>query len=273
MRNVRWVGVVCVMAMGSAAMWAGAPKSKMTVERIQGGVAFVRSSVTLTAADTRPVTSPSMDETAGKGTLKASWPQAQNESPEWKAWNVAVFHATQLVAAEGFQGKAQSADADGWSRLAVADTEAEVTARVKHVDERFVTTKIENDLFEHDFAHPGESWIYFHWLLKEQRELQAADVFAVGSGWESVVDKDCRAGLSATMPAGSWPQTWQGAELDKGLKTTIATPRNWVIGAKGLTIVFPEYAVAPRVAHPKNVTVSWTELKPFLAKGFVPPSQ
>lgn len=273
-----FVGTMAAMLTGIA--WAAAPKGKTAAtpaEVRRGGIGFVVKSVKVTARDTEEPPFPAQERTPGHGTLQASWPVAKSEAPEWKKWNAAVFNVTQELVNSYAKDEKDPGQRrpDGWVPDAIANLELDATAHLPGVNGNLVSTRIDEEIEMHGGAHPVEKWIYYHWLLKEGRELQAGDVFSPDDAWKAFVTKQCDIGLHKQPNINSylWKDDGQftRGEYTKGLAETIQTPRNWKIGPQGLTVVFPEYAVSPRVATPDGVTISWNDLRPYLASGFEPP--
>ena len=236
----------------------------------KGGVTFVTRSIELLAkddADDPWLKEPDSSQNAGYGTLDARWPQALSDAPEWKAWNAAVLAETQKLSGDGGPQPAYT-----WQKQWAAGTDATVMATVDSVGPELVSVSIVNGMMGHGAAHPNELYESFHWLLKQQRVLKVSDVFVDGSAWEKVVSARCRAALKQQL--GDDYESYAGstsADFAKTLHRVVVQTRNWGLDAKGITIIFPEYSVAPRVEPVDDVLVPWSALQPFLAKGFVIP--
>ncbi len=233
----------------------------------RGGTVFVTEAVTLLGKDTNSYHAVEGQESnPGFGTVTASWPQAVASGPQWAAWNAAITRETQRMADPEGDKDNPTGWVDGWA----SDQEATVAASVEQVHGDLVSSLISDEFMGHGAAHPGESYERFHWLLRKGRELAVSDVFAEGAAWKPFVTRKCRAGLHAQAINGQ-DITYDDQEMSRGLAETIATTHNWSFSRRGLTINFPEYAVAPRVSQPEPVTISWMDLKPYLSPGFTPP--
>jgi len=236
----------------------------------KGGVTFVTRSIEVLAkdeADDPWLKNPDLEQNPGYGTLDASWPQALSDAPEWKAWNAAVLAETQKMAGNGDPNPTHT-----WQKTWAIGTDATVSATMGNVGPELVSVSITNGMMGHGAAHPNESYESFHWLLRQQRALKVADVFVEGSGWEKVISARCRVALKQQI--GDDYQSYAGstaADFAKTLHDVVADPKNWDLDAKGLTINFPEYSVAPRAEPVDGVLVPWTALQAFVAKGFVLP--
>jgi uncharacterized protein YecT (DUF1311 family) len=236
------------------------------------GVTFVWRSISVTipdGPDSMPPNMRYMERNPGFGTLIASWPQAIQDTPEWSAWNVAIVDATQKIAIETIGGSPGNSPRK-WTAEEGVDSDVAVSIGV--VAGQIVTATI-NDHYDGHGAHPNDYSIQFNWLLKEQREVRAEDLFRSNSGWDTAIlgqcENDVSRQLTEQMGADN-ASTWL-ADLPKKLHGIILDPRNWVLDGKGLTIPFQPYAVACYACTPNPVTVPWTALQPFLQPGFVVP--
>jgi len=130
----------------------------------------------------------------------------------------------------------------------------------------------------HGAAHPSEIWKNFHWLLKENREMLAGDVFRTDTPWKAALAQRCWAGLKEQFPtAGTFSIS---SARDGALLEVVSNTGNWEIKKDGLLISFPEGSVAPRtvegvtggVTGVKGVNIPWTALKAYVLPGFDPAS-
>lgn len=51
-----------------------------------------------------------------------------------------------------------------------------------------------------------------------------------------------------------------------GAHVCVQQVSNWTLDARKFEVDFTEYSVAPRAAGPVSITLSWQELKPYLAR-------
>jgi uncharacterized protein len=100
-----------------------------------------------------------------------------------------------------------------------------------------------------------------HWLLPEQRELKADDVFKKGTPWKAVLQKRCFAAVA------------HFGFVEKAADLEVSDPAGWRFDAKGLTVIFGHYAVASYADGEQEVTIPWKVLKPFLVPGAPVPVQ
>ena len=230
------------------------------------GVTFVWRSISLSVPDSGGGSMSADDEKKpGFGTLNASWPQALSTTPEWAAWNNAIEAAARRIASQD-----PTASAEKWLPEWAADNDADITSIIGVVGTKLITASVTGSWWRG--AHPSESSISLNWLLSEKRELRPDDVFVNGSGWDATLQQRCDQALHHQLDAQTG-QDYQAyaapGEMPKTLHKIVSDPRNWNLDSKGLTIVFQEYAVAPRTAHPDPVTVPWADLKPLMRPDFV----
>jgi hypothetical protein len=236
-----------------------------------GGVTFVQRSITLyppeEAVPPGPQVRIGMDDSQ-PGYLNASWPQANPEAPEWKAWNKAMEAATLALASANRQPPATA-----WKALVDADMDMDVNASLGIVEKDLVTTTVDSQWYGHGAAHANLNFIQFNWMLREKREMRPEDVFRAGSGWDAAILGQCERSVSRQLIqelGADNAKIWLD-NLPKELHGLILDPRNWLLDGKGLTIPFEPYAVACHACTPPPVTIPWTDLKPYLQPGFVLP--
>jgi len=204
-----------------------------------------------------------LEEIPGYGTMKATWPQSTNNTAEWQAWNKAIEVATQSLASVG----GDISPTGEWLEKWAADGEFEVSASVGLVSEELVTASVGIDGMGHHAGHPSEDEFEFNWLLKQKRELRPEDIFRKESQWQQTIEARCSKELQESDADGLYD------DWGKALPKVVLDSRNWQLTGEGLTINFPEYKVAPRVAPVAPVTIPWTTLKPLLQPGFAIPKK
>jgi len=234
----------------------------------QGDVTFVWRSVSVSAKDTVAPGDPvcALEMIPGSSTLTAFWPQASSDAPAWKAWNLALEAAARRV--EQSDKKVPVAtweQAQGGSQ----DSDSEVTVTLRSVGKQVVTASIEDFQMGHCAAHPNGSAPQFNWLLAEQRELQAKDVFRAGSGWEQALVKGCRDVLIPQIRKNGGKV--EGDNVLKALRAIVADPHNWQMDAKGLSIIFENSEDLSHAEIPDPITIPWAALKPFFQTSFTQP--
>ena len=238
----------------------------------ENGMTFVWLTTTMTTPDDADRNYPEfrrLEINPGYGTLIAAWPQAVSDAPEWSAWNGAIVAAAQKFAMRGVK------DAGGNSQLKWTANEAEdeeINIVVGYVSEQMVTAAVYDHLDEHG-AHANDFSIQFNWLLKERRALRPEDVFKTGSDWEGMMQKSCDQYLHQKLDEnGQSYDSYPGPDkMAKTLHGIVADQVNWQLNGKGLTIIFPPYAVACYACTPAPLTISWAAMQSYLQPGFVVP--
>jgi uncharacterized protein len=201
----------------------------------QGDVTFVWRSIAVSTKDTPDPGDPvcAQEDVPGSSTLNAFWPQANSDAPEWKAWNLALESAARRV-----DQSDKKVPVATWEKAlrGSQDSDSEVTVSLRSVGKQVVTASIEDFQMGHCAPYPNVTAMQFNWLLAEQRELLAKDVFRVGSGWEQALVKGCRDVLIPQIRKDGGKI--EGNDVLKALHTIVADPHNWQMDAKGLSIFF-----------------------------------
>jgi uncharacterized protein len=232
-----------------------------------GGVKFTWTTISFTVPDSPEDAENDKQRGASPvATFDASWPQALSTSPEWQAWNTAVEDDARDLASQGKAGSDRRWRPEWADGL---DTDLETTLGL--VTPRLVTATLSNEWYGHGAAHPNTNSLQLNWMLKERRALQAEDVFRAGSGWQQILydrtDKYLHSVLD--QDAGGDYQSQSGPRMiAETLHKIVEDPQSWTIDAKGITIVFQQYAVACRACTPDPFTLTWDSLKPILNPEF-----
>jgi uncharacterized protein len=242
---------------------------RQLVQRI-GGVTLVwRSAMLLNRQE--PASDPSEQEASneidlipGYGTLAVSWPQSNAPTAEWQVWNKAIQSAAQRVASQNH------AAADGeWQPEWADDDDGDLTVTIGVVNAQLVAAFI--DRWGWRGAHPWEDSIQFNWLLKMQRELKPEDVFRPNSNWDQLLVQHCMEDLKGSLGP-HYENSDSGADgLPGVLHEIVQNPENWNLNGRGLSIIFQDYAIAPRMLHPGPVVIPWSVLRPCLQPDFTIP--
>jgi uncharacterized protein len=243
---------------------------KARIEELQGmvrhfaGITFVSLSITLTARDTPDSAPPAgvSEFTPGFGTLVATWPQVSSTAPQWTAWNSAIAPA--VIQAANADGESSAHD---WIGLVQPGVDRELTVTVERANTQWVSTSIV-DFFDGHGAHPTENSAQFYWMLSEQRALKPEDVFLPNSGWDTWMEKRLDSYLQKVLDSnGNDQRQYKPGDLP-GIVTN---PGDWKLEPAGFSIFFQPYQVACYACTPDPMTISWTDLKPYLQPSFVLP--
>ena len=234
----------------------------------EGGVTFVWRTITLTAKDSPD--SPGGSGTIAKpgyGTVTATWPETNDGTPQWKAWNKAIETITQTMAA-----RADVPPGAKWDPAWAEDMDEQVTTSIDLVTATLVSATVFNNWYGHGAAHGNTSFIQLNWQPKEGRELRADDVFRADSGWDKVLAARCLESLNRQTGEDLRAQ-WQPGYLDKALHDAVVEPSSWTVDADGLTITFEQGSIACHACDAGPVTIPWATIKPLLNPAFVPPTE
>jgi uncharacterized protein len=117
-------------------------------------------------------------------------------------------------------------------------------------------------IYGHGAAHPLSAGAVFNFLFAAGEAFKPADLFDAKAGWQGFLAKRCFEDLKRQDVLGD-PPDFPGTP--DGLKEMVADPGRWQLDAKGLTVKFNIYEVAPYAAGPQEVAIPWQELKPYLA--------
>lgn len=234
------------------------------------GILFVWRAIVLTARD-EPGSVPLWGHEVhpGFGTLEASWPQAIVDTPQAQAWNQAIEAATRQMT----QSPSASADAMTTQWKAEADVDSETTVSIDAVSKDLVATTLQG-LWDGHGAHPNHGTTQFNWLLGLKREVKSEDVFVPGSGWQALMQQRLGDYLHKTLDAEmlkSYEQFLPPGGMAKVLHGIAVDPRRWQLDGRGLTLIFQPYEVACYACTPPPMTISWTDLKPYLQPAFALP--
>ncbi len=230
------------------------------------GVAFVTRSMLLLAPDSSPDRTAvgGTEEFPGFGSLAVSWPEAQSSDPRWTAWNAALVRKLQMGARE--DGRPFK---PGWRDSMAADTDSTLVAATPTMRQDRVSVGITMNNMGHGAAHPNEAYLSFTWLLDKQRALTAQDVFKPGSAWKQTLATYAWKDLSHGEKADGLYETKDGAHT-KALLDDIGDVDNWTLTARGLSLGWPEYTLAPRLYQLDDTVVPWATLRSLLQPGFIP---
>jgi uncharacterized protein len=243
---------------------------KGRVDRLQGmvqqiaGVTFVSQAITLTVHDTPDSAPPAgaTEVTPGFGTLEASWPQASSTSAQLTAWNSAIVPAVIQTANAN-----ETVSAKDWKGLAQPGVDLSLTATVDHLNTQWISATID-DLYDGHGAHPTENTAEFYWMLGEQRALKPEDVFLPKSGWDTWMAKRLDSYLQQVLDSnGNDQRQYKPGDLPGIVTNTV----DWKLEPAGFSIFFQPYQVACYACTPNPMTISWSDLKPYLQPGFVLP--
>lgn len=182
-------------------------------------------------------------------TGRFSWPEIDRPTRQQAVWNDAV-----RARIDALQG--------------VEEAEVDVTWTLRAANDAFISLDLEYSRYDYGAAHPNEETRSFNWWLRLARPLKADDVFLAGSGWEPAL----AAFAYQQLISGDHSKDVYGdaPSLPDVVVNIVRDASLWSLDSEGLTIEFPEYSVAPRVAGFLSAGVPWIRLRPYLGAGFNP---
>ncbi|HKQ09879.1 MAG TPA: DUF3298 domain-containing protein [Rhizomicrobium sp.] len=151
-----------------------------------------------------------------------------------------------------------AADAKASAGNFPADSSDDITLDIKlsAVHPALISFEGVSGSYGHGAAHGQYASFSLHWLVREGRELKAADIFSAQTKWQDFLRDTCFAGV----------KHFGFVKAPKDLGNTPQEPFAWNLGKNGLTVFFSPYEVASYADGEPEVTISWDKLKPYLAK-------
>lgn len=108
-------------------------------------------------------------------------------------------------------------------------------------------------------AHPNSTSKAVTVLMGEGRELTENDVFRPDTRWQDFITQRAVAELARQFREDGF------APPQRDVRETATKPHLWLISERGLTILFPPYSFgAPYVMGGADVTIPWSDLRPYL---------
>ena len=231
-----------------------------------GGRNFLWRSTWVSAKD-KPAPVPEdcdVDNTWGFSTLSATWPQLASGGAEAKAFNQALEAAARNFNHPGVKGPIAT-----WTQALGIPSQSVTTVRVElnYVGNKMIDATIESNPTGHCDTYPTGSNRAFNWLLAEQREMEARDIFIPTSDWKKILEDNLRKSVATYSEGSDFPKATAAADL-KALLQIYDNPHNWQLDPDGLTIVFSEGKVLSHGEIPSITTIPWDDLKPILQPTF-----
>ena len=89
-------------------------------------------------------------------------------------------------------------------------------------------------------------------------------------GWRSSSTAYLHKALDAES-SGNYQSWFTAGDAQKTLQGLVTSPADWKLEPAGFSIFFQPYQVACYACTPDPMTISWTDLKPYLQPSFVLP--
>ncbi len=136
-------------------------------------------------------------------------------------------------------------------------TDASIETRVTEVTSRRISLETSDYWYGHGAAHGNYTIDAHHFLIDQQRLLEASDIFA-GDGWQEKLAGLALEALQQKLGDGLF-------EPDMAdLTQWVADPRRWTFTEDGLVLRFQIYEVTAYAFGAPQVTIGWPELEGLL---------
>ena len=189
----------------------------------------------------------------GVATKHYSSPRIDDTVPEAEAFNAMMAEKDKEL------GKMFAEDGTLTDTEVTSDTD--VTVKVTTVTSDRIGLTITSYWMGHGAAHGNYAINYLHYLVGENRELDAADLF-VGDDWQQVLADKALAALDMAIPDGIWE------DARKDVPGFVADVTRWDFSDLGLVLQFQPYEVTAYAYGAPTVTIPWSELADYLAEGY-----
>ncbi|RXZ36332.1 DUF3298 domain-containing protein [Oxalobacteraceae bacterium CAVE-383] len=155
------------------------------------------------------------------------------------------------------------------SRTGENDTDNWADYQILKVSPRMLSIETQDGFYGHGAAHGEAGATMSRWLLKEQRQLRADDIFDPSKSWQIIIQWLCFENISKES---GWD--WDDEEeygsghldsfMDYAAKSALK-PERWIFVNEGLKIRFMQYEVAAYAAGWPEVLIPWKDIQEFLA--------
>jgi uncharacterized protein len=192
----------------------------------------------------KPVSASDDSDTSG-GSVSYIFPRIESPAtPDTERWNRMAEQRVKTMAGEIEPG-----------------VDMNVEYSITYASEDVISLSLGAMTYAKGAAHPNHAGAGYIVLLKSGRELRPADLFDPQSKWNSFLARSVYHSLKTQAQEEGWIlDVTAPADLAK----EVATVSRWTIGAKGLIVSFMPYEVSAYAAGPHDVTISWTDLQPYL---------
>jgi len=140
-------------------------------------------------------------------------------------------------------------------------TDLTCTNRTVRVTARLAVFRVDCTSSQAGVAQPSSATHTFNCDLAGTRILTLQDLFSAGSGYLDVLSAAAR----SQFPAEAAPAA--GRTVADGTAPVPANFRAFLLDQAGLVIVFPDFRVAPGMTATPQVSVSYDDLRRYLATG------
>lgn len=178
-----------------------------------------------------------------------AYPRLEGDSPAIQKFNAAVARRPKF--------KAEDA------------TEETVRYKVAYAGPDLISVKFDEYNNTVGAAHPNTMMEALNFNMKTGAPLATADLFAK-PGWEAVLAR--RGAEGATKQLRAMDET-AGPIAAADLRAAVSNPKKWAITDQGVVLLLGEEELGAHALGLQEVTVPWSELKPFLKPDAVGPAK
>ncbi len=202
---------------------------------------------------------------AKRSEIQSIYPEITNlDSPAAKKFNELVKNRV-VALNDGYREfLGEMTDEDIKSLSPGISLSNEVSYDIALANNDFISLTVNNYTFTGG-AHGGTSSSVINYDLKNNRELELADIFEQNSNYLKTISDYSIADLTkrlTDMSDEEWIGRGAGAEIDNFA--------SWNLTKKGLMFTFDQYQVAAYAAGPQTVIIPYNDLKSVLRKDALP---
>ena len=140
-------------------------------------------------------------------------------------------------------------------------TEENTTYRIGYAGDDLVSVRFDTYEFTLGAVNPSTSVRAVTVNMRTGAPLSAADVFRPDSKWADFLTQ--RALAEITRQLKEEDETALAPSPD-AVRAAIASPSNWLVSDQALVLLFPPLSLGNSVIGPHEVSVPWSELRPYL---------
>jgi hypothetical protein len=178
-----------------------------------------------------------------------AYPQLEGDSPEVQKFNAAAKRTPRFKAADA--------------------TEETVRYKIAYAGPDLISVKYDTYDNTVGAAHPNTGIDALNFNMKTGLPLSAADLFSK-PGWEALLAK--RGAEGATKQLKAMDETASSVAA-ADLKAAVINPKKWAVTDKGLVLLLGEAELGAHALGLQEVTVPWSELKPYLKADAIGPAK
>ena len=141
-----------------------------------------------------------------------------------------------------------------------AGTDNQMQTTLDSITGARISLAVNNWWYGHGAAHGNYTVSYLHFLVGENRMLEASDVFA-GEAWQKALAGLAVDELNRTIEGGTWEESVEA------VGEAVADPARWSFVDEGLVLQFQPYEVTAYAYGAPTVTIPWASLREYMTEG------